>query len=60
MRPLFEYGSRCAQNGGLWTTMDETMATVAAAGPVSEQTPPVNEEVECPLRDAKFAAAGGR
>src|SRR4029077_9794162 len=60
MRPLFAYGARCAESGRLWTTMDETMATVAAAAPVSKQTPPVNEEVECPLRDAQFAAAGGR
>jgi predicted acylesterase/phospholipase RssA len=60
MRPLFAYGARCAESGRLWTTMDETMATVAAAAPLSKQTPPVNEEVECPLRDAQFAAAGGR
>ena len=60
MRPLFEYGARCAESGRLWTTMDETMATVAAAAPVSKRTPPVNQEVECPLRDVQFAAAGGR
>ena len=30
MRPLFEYGARCAQSGRLWTTMDETMDTVAS------------------------------
>jgi predicted acylesterase/phospholipase RssA len=60
MRPLFEYGAQCAASGHLWTTMDETMATVATAAPVSKQTPPVNEEVECPLRDAQFTAAGGR
>ena len=60
MRPLFEYGARCAASGRLWTTMDETMATVAsAAAPVSKRTP-VNKEVECPLRDDQFAAAGGR
>jgi hypothetical protein len=60
MRPLFEYGERCAASGHLWTTMDETIATVATAALVSKQTPPVNAEVECPLRDAQFAAAGGR
>ena len=60
MRPLFEYGARCAASGHLWTTMDETMATVATAAPVSKRTPPVNEAVECPLRDAQFVAAGGR
>jgi len=59
MRPLFEYGARCAASGHLWTTMDETMATVATAAPVSKRTSPVNAEVECPLRDAQFAAAGG-
>ena len=60
MRPLFEYGARCAASGRLWTTMDQTMATVATATPVSKRTPPVNEEVGCPLRDAQFAAAGGQ
>jgi hypothetical protein len=59
MRPLFEYGAQCAASGHLWTTMDETMATVATAAPGSKQTPLVNK-VECPLRDAQFAAAGGR
>jgi hypothetical protein len=52
MRPLFEYRARCAASGHLWTTMDETMATVATAAPVWKQTPPMHEEVECPLRDA--------
>jgi hypothetical protein len=60
MRPLFEYGVRCAASGHLWTTMDETMATVATAGPVSKPMSLVNEEVGCPLRDAQLAAAGGR
>ena len=60
MRPLFEYGARCAASGRLWTTMDETMATVTAAASVSKRAPPVNEELECPLRDAQVAAAGAR
>src|SRR5579864_204763 len=60
MRPLFEYGARCAASGRLWTTMDETMATVSTAALDSMQTPPVKGEVECPLRGAQFAAAGGR
>jgi predicted acylesterase/phospholipase RssA len=60
MRPLFEYGARCAESGFLWATMDETMGTVATAAPVSKRTPPLNEEVECPLRSAQLAAAGGR
>jgi hypothetical protein len=60
MRPLFEYGARCAASGRLWSTMDETMATVSTAAAAAMQTPPVKEEVECPLRGAQFAAAGGR
>jgi predicted acylesterase/phospholipase RssA len=60
MRPLFEYGARCAASGSLWTTMDETMATVATAAPASMRTPAVNQKIECPLRDAQLAAAGVR
>jgi hypothetical protein len=60
MRPLFEYGVRCAQGGRLWTTMDETMATVAAAAPASKRTRMVDQQAECPVRDLHFAAAGGR
>ena len=60
MRPLFEYGARCAESGRLWTTMDETMATVAAAAPASKRTPPVDEEVACPLRDVQLAAGSTR
>jgi predicted acylesterase/phospholipase RssA len=55
MRPLFEYGARCAQNGRLWTTVDETMDAVARAEPVSKRTP-VDRKVECPLRDLPFTA----
>lgn len=60
MRPLFEYGARCAASGRLWATMDETMATVATAAPVSKRTPAANHKVECPLRDDQFAAVGER
>jgi hypothetical protein len=60
MRPLFEYGARCAQIGRLWTTMDETMATVAAAAPASKRTPPVDQEVVCPLRDGQLTAEDRR
>jgi len=59
MRPLFEYGARCAQSGRLWTTMDETMATVAAAAPASKRTP-VDQNVGCPLRDVPLTAGDGR
>jgi hypothetical protein len=33
--------------------MDETMDTVAAAAPASKRTP-VDQEVECPLRDVQL------
>ena len=55
MRPLFEYGARCAQSGHLWTTMDETMDTVAKALPVSKRTR-LDQNVECPLRDIQLTA----
>ena len=41
MIPLFEYGARCAYSGRLWTTMDETMATVAVAAPAAKRNPPM-------------------
>ena len=56
MRPLFDYGARCAQSGRLWTTLDETMDTVAAAAPASNRTPNVGQEAECPLRDVALTA----
>ena len=55
MRPLFEYGARCAQSGRLWTTLDETMDTVAKAPPFSKRTPS-DRKVECPLRDVQLTA----
>ena len=55
MRPLFEYGARCAQSGRLWTTLDETMDTVAKAAPASKRTP-VDQKIECPLRDVLLTA----
>ena len=60
MRPLFDFGARCAERGRLWTTMDETMATVAAVAPASQRTRMVDQQAECPVRDLHFAAAGGR
>jgi predicted acylesterase/phospholipase RssA len=56
MRPLFDYGARCAQSGRLWTTLDETMDTVAAAAPASIRTPNVGRDAECPLRDVALTA----
>jgi hypothetical protein len=55
MRPLFEYGARCAQNGRLWTTLDETMDTVARAVPASKRVP-VDQKVGCPLRDVPLTS----
>jgi predicted acylesterase/phospholipase RssA len=60
MQALFDYGVRCAQSGRLWTTLDETMNAVAAATPASKQTRMVDQQVECPVRNVQFAAAGGR
>ncbi len=60
MRPLFEYGARCAQSGRLWTTMDETMATVMAAAPAAKRPGSPDEEAACPLRDVRVAAGGTR
>jgi hypothetical protein len=60
MQALFDYGARCAQSGRLWTTVDETMNTIAAAAPASKQIRMVDQQVECPVKDVQFAAAGGR
>jgi predicted acylesterase/phospholipase RssA len=60
MRPLFEYGARCAESGRLWTTRDETMDTVMAAAPASKRVPPVDQELECPVRDITVAAGDRR
>src|ERR1022692_3087887 len=60
MQALFDYGARCAQSGRLWTTLDETMNTIAAATPASKRTRMVDQQAECPVRDLHFAAAGGR
>jgi predicted acylesterase/phospholipase RssA len=55
MRPLFDYGARCAQSGRLWTTLDETMDTVARATPATKRSR-VDQKVECPLRDGELTA----
>ena len=60
MRPLFEYGARCAQSGHLWTTMDETMATVASLAPAARGAAAPDPDVVCPLRDAELAARSAR
>lgn len=60
MRPLFEYGERCAQAGRLWTTMDETMTTVAVAGPIPKRNRDTDQNVECPLRKLPLTAGDSR
>jgi predicted acylesterase/phospholipase RssA len=60
MRSLFEYGARCAESGRLWTSMDETMTTVAAALPASRRVPAADQQVACPLRDIQLTAGGVR
>ncbi len=59
MQALFAYGARCAQSGRLWTTLDETMSAIASATPAFKRGT-VDQQVECPLRDAQFALAGAR
>ena len=59
MRPLFEYGERCAQSGRLWNTLNETMDTLAASAPASTRNAPVDRRVECPLRDVELTAGLG-
>jgi predicted acylesterase/phospholipase RssA len=58
MIPLFEYGARCAYSGRLWTTMDETMATVTAAVPAAKLNPPQDQQAGCPLRNVQVVAGG--
>jgi len=60
MRPLFEYGARCAENARLWTTLDDTLAAAVEAAPPPKGSSPANQEVECPLRSAQFTAADRR
>ena len=60
MRPLFEYGERCAQSGHLWNTLNETMDTLtAASAPASMRNAPVDRRVECPLRNVELTAELG-
>ncbi len=60
MQALFDYGARCAESGRLWTTLDETMDSIAVAALASKEASSADREVACPLRDAKFLAAGTR
>ena len=59
MRPIFDYGVRCAQSGHLWTTLDETMDTLAAAT-AADRHVAVVPQVACPLRDPELTAGNAR
>ena len=61
MRVLFNYGERCAEQGRLWTTMDQTMAaaTEAAVTPTKRTSAP-DQQPECPLRDVPQVHASPR
>jgi hypothetical protein len=54
MRVLFNYGERCAEQGRLWTTIDQTMAaaTEAAVTP-TKRTSAADQQPGCPLRDGQ-------
>jgi len=54
MRPLFEYGARCAESGHLWTSLDDTMGTIANQSP--SQSLAKNRDVACPLRSRLLSA----
>jgi hypothetical protein len=60
MRTLFDYGARCAEAGRLWTTIDQTMAAVAAPPLPSKRSPPTDEKPQCPLRDVQLPSASSR
>ncbi len=56
MKPLFDYGARCAEMGRLWTTLDETMAAAIAATRASYP----RQQIQCPLRDDRRVDAEAR
>jgi hypothetical protein len=61
MRVLFNYGERCAEQGRLWTTMDQTMAAaMEAAATSAKQTSRPDQQPECPLRDVQQVHASSR
>jgi len=53
MRLLFNYGERCAEQGLLWTTMDQTMAAATDAATMPAQPAAADHVPECPLRDVQ-------
>jgi Patatin-like phospholipase len=61
MRVLFNYGERCAEQGRLWTTLDQTMAAAMEAAAMSaKQNSHPNQQPECPLRDVQQIHASSR
>ena len=59
MRPLFDYGERCAESGRLWTTAEETIANVSTAARSLNPTPPTEQETACPARALGYSTAVG-
>jgi predicted acylesterase/phospholipase RssA len=59
MQALFDYGARCAERARLWTTLDETMSTMASAALTPKQAV-VGQQVKCPLRNVQLAEVGTR
>ena len=60
MRSLFEYGARCAEQGYLWTTLDQAVARAERAVTEWQQSGPASKEQqtpECPL-DASSVSPG--
>lgn len=61
MRVLFNYGERCAEQGRLWATLDQTMAAaIEAAATPSKQTARPDQQPECPLRDLQRVTTRAR
>ena len=54
MRPLFEYGARCAETGHLWTSLNDTMGTIENQSPY--QSLAKNLDAACPLRSSLLRA----
>ena len=55
MRSLFEYGASCAEQGRLWTTVDQAIARADKAVTEWQQAEAPSEEQqtpECPLNQS--------
>jgi hypothetical protein len=55
MRSLFQYGATCAEQGRLWTTVDQAIARADRAVAQSQQARPPSKEQqtpECPLDES--------